>query len=236
MDNYKTSHIMRQVEDTIQQIRKTLAEMWKLVQGQVERSSDALLNNNKSVAHEVRNFEKRVDTYELMIDRECENFFALLNPVAVDMRLIISVLKINNDLERIGDFANGIAKTVLAGHRDQLPDELLDKLALKEMFNVALKMLDTCKQAFITESVEKAGEVFAQDDTVDRININALNVLTEYMKEHPEHIYDCLQISAAIRRIERIGDRCNNIAEDIIFYLDAKVLKHQGNQANSNNG
>lgn len=202
--------------------------MWTLVQGQVEKSSDALLNNNKNAAHEVRNLEKMVDTYELMIDRECEHFFALLNPVAVDMRLIISILKINNDLERIGDFANSISKIVLGNHRDQIPAELIEKLQLKEMFDGVLFMLNTCKIAFAAEASTRTSEVFAKDDEVDTINRNAINVLAEYMKEHPEHIYDCLQLSAAIRRIERIGDRCNNIAEDIVFYLEARVLKHQG--------
>ena len=222
--------MVRQVEDTIQKIRGSLSEMWSLVQGQVERASDALLNNNKNAAHEVRNLEKMVDTYELLIDRECEHFFALLNPVAVDMRLIISILKINNDLERIGDFANSISKTVLANHRDRIPVELIEKLQLREMFDGVLFMLSTCKIAFTAEAATRTSEVFAKDDVIDNINRNAMLILAEYMKDHPEHIYDCLQLSAAIRRIERIGDRCNNIAEDIVFYLEARVLKHQGNK------
>lgn len=221
---------MRQVEDTIQRIRGILSEMWTLVQGQVERASDALLNNNKSAAHEVRNLEKMVDTYELMIDRECEHFFALLSPVAVDMRLIISILKINNDLERIGDFANNISKSVLSNHRDNIPDKLLEELELKKMFEEVQAMLNTCRLAFTSETATKASQVFVQDDAVDTIDRNAMGILTEYMKEHPEHIYDCLQLSTAIRRIERIGDRCSNIAEDIVFYLEARVLKHKGNE------
>lgn len=223
--------MVRQVEVAIQRIRESLSKMWTLVQNQVERSSDALLNNNKNAAREVRNMEKMVDAYELMIDRECEHFFALLNPVAVDMRLIISILKINNDLERIGDFANNISKTVLGNHREQIPAELIEKLQLKEMFDGVLFMLNTCKTAFTVEDSTKTGEVLAKDDMVDAINGDAVAILAEYMEAHPEHIYDCLQLSAAIRRIERIGDRCSNIAEDIVFYLDAKVLKHQGNES-----
>jgi len=222
--------MVRQVEDTINKIRRDLSEMWTLVEGQVDRASDALLHNNKSVAHEVRNLEKMVDTYELMIDRECEHFFALLNPVAVDMRLMISILKINNDLERIGDFANGLSKTVLNNHLDNLPQTLLEELQLKKMFKEVWSMLNTCKQAFTNEESGKTCEVFAKDDIVDAINRDAMAILTNYMQEHPDHIHDCLQLSAAIRRIERIGDRCNNIAEDIVFYLEARVLKHQNNE------
>ena len=218
----------QQAEETLQRIRACLSDMWTLVQEQVQRASEALLYNNKNAAHEVRNFEKKVDTYELLIDRECEHFFALLTPVAVDMRLIISILKMNNDLERIGDFANGISKAVLDNYRNSVSEELIEELQLKAMFAEVLEMLSICKQAFDTENSKLTHPVFAKDDVVDTINGNASTVLTEYMKEHPEHIYDCLQLSAAIRRIERIGDRCNNIAEDIVFYLEAKVLKHKG--------
>lgn len=219
---------MKKTEDTIQHIRGNLTEMWTLVEGQVARASDALINNNKNAAHEVRNFEKKVDSYELMIDRECEHFFALLSPVAIDMRLMISILKINNDLERIGDFAYGISKTVLNNYRDSIPDALLEKLRLAEMFEQVLSMINLCKTAFNDEDSKKIGAVFTSDNLVDSINWDSTDILTEYMKKHPEHIYYCLQLNSTIRRIERIGDRCVNIAEDIIFYLEAKVLKHQG--------
>lgn len=221
---------MRRVEETIQHIRLILNEMWTLVEGQVVRASDALLNNNKNAAHEVRSFEKKVDTYELMIDRECEHFFALLTPVAIDMRLMIAILKINNDLERIGDFANGISKTVLNNYRDHIPDKLLEELRLREMFDQVISMIELCKSAFINEDPSKIGAVFASDHVVDAINWDSSTFLAGYMQKHPEHIYDCLQLNSAIRRIERIGDRCVNIAEDIIFYLEAKVIKHQGNE------
>lgn len=219
---------MKQIDDTIQHIRGNLNEMWTLVEAQVTRASAALLKNDKHAAHEVRNFEKKVDTYELMIDRECEHFFALLTPVAIDMRLMISIMKINNDLERIGDFANGISKTVLSGHRDNLPVSLLEELRMEDMFREALTMLTRCRMAFTNESAEGIGAIFNSDDVIDNINHKSNAILTAYMQENPGHIADCLQLSSAIRRIERIGDRCSNIAEDIVFYLEAKVLKHGG--------
>lgn len=218
----------QQFENSIQKIRMNLFEMWSLVQGQVERASVALLQNNKEVAREVRNLEKMVDTYELMIDRECEHFLALLNPVAVDMRLIVSILKINNDLERIGDFADSIAKTVIENHMDAIPDALIKKLKLDTMFELVSNMFSSCKIAFDEENSKLTAYVFAKDDAVDEINEAALSILAEYMKTHTDDIYDCLYLSRTIRRIERIGDRCNNIAEEIVFYLEARVLKHTG--------
>ena len=89
---------MKHTEDSIRNIKKSLAEMWSLVQSQVEKSSAALLDGNKELAHEITSREKLVDSYELTVDRECENFFALLTPVAVDLRMILSIIKINNNL------------------------------------------------------------------------------------------------------------------------------------------
>ena len=221
---------MKHTEDSIKKVKKSLAEMWVLVQGQVEKAEEALLTNNKELAHEVSSREKLVDSYELTIDRESENFFALLTPVAVDLRMMLSIMKINNNLERIGDFADGIATFVIKNQTDHITPELLERLQLKKMFAEVLCMLNLCKTALANEDSHPAGKVFAKDDLVDQINNEAVTILAEYLKTHPESIYDCLHLHSAIRRIERIGDRCSNIAEEIIFYLEAKVLKHIHNQ------
>lgn len=219
---------MRQTEDTILRIKKHLAEMWLLVQGQVEKAADALMEGDNELAREVLNREKMVDSYELLIDRECENFFVLLNPVAVDMRLVVSIMKINNDLERIGDFAEGIASFVVKNGGRWITPELLAQLHVAEMLEEVIGMLGLCKQALSKEDALPAGKVFSRDDVVDQINAEAVEVLAGYMRANPEAITECIHLAAAIRRIERIGDRCANIAENIVFYLDARVLKHQG--------
>ena len=203
---------MRHTEESIKRVKKSLAEMWLLVQGQVEKVSAALLERNRELALEVRSREKMVDAYELTVDRECENFFALLTPVAVDLRMMLSIVKINNNLERIGDFADGIAVFVVENLNDKITPELIERLELKRMFQETLCMLSLCKAALANEDSAMAGKVFAKDNLVDRINADA--------------IADCLHLHSAIRRIERIGDRCSNIAEDIVFYLEARVLKH----------
>ena len=167
-----------------------------------------------------------VDAYELTVDRECENFFALLTPVAVDLRMMLSIVKINNNLERIGDFADGIAVFVVENLNDKITPELIERLELKRMFQETLCMLSLCKAALANEDSAMAGKVFAKDNLVDRINADAIAVLAEHMSAHPDAITDCLHLHSAIRRIERIGDRCSNIAEDIVFYLEARVLKH----------
>ena len=159
---------MRHTEESIKRVKKSLAEMWLLVQGQVEKVSAALLERNRELALEVRSREKMVDAYELTVDRECENFFALLTPVAVDLRMMLSIVKINNNLERIGDFADGIAVFVVENLNDKITPELIERLELKRMFQETLCMLSLCKAALANEDSAMAGKVFAKDNLVDR--------------------------------------------------------------------
>lgn len=182
---------MRHTEESIKTVKKSLAEMWLLVQGQVEKAETALLTGNKELALEIRSREKMVDAYELTIDRECENFFALLTPVAVDLRMMLSIVKINNNLERIGDFADGIAIFVADQQSERITPELLERLNLKTMFDEAICMLKLCKTALANEDSVLAGKVFAKDNLVDKINADAVEVLSGHMREHPDAIRDC---------------------------------------------
>lgn len=217
---------MRHTEESIKRVKKSLAEMWLLVQGQVEKVSAALLERNRELALEVRSREKMVDAYELTVDRECENFFALLTPVAVDLRMMLSIVKINNNLERIGDFADGIAVFVVENLNDKITPELIERLELKRMFQETLCMLSLCKAALANEDSAMAGKALRQRQSGRPDQRRRDRRAGEHMSAHPDAIADCLHLHSAIRRIERIGDRCSNIAEDIVFYLEARVLKH----------
>ena len=189
--------------------------MWSLVQSQVEKSSAALLDGNKELAHEITSREKLVDSYELTVDRECENFFALLTPVAVDLRMILSIIKINNNLERIGDFADGIAHFVIHNQTEKINTELLGQLQIREMFDEVICMLKLCKSALANEDSHMAGKGFAKDTVVDRLNTKNVHRLATYMEQNPDAILDGLYLHSAIRRIERIGDRCQLVGDDL---------------------
>jgi phosphate transport system protein len=167
-----------------------------------------------------------VNALELKIDAECEAFIATHNPVAIDLRLALSVLKINNNLERIGDFAEGIAMFVLKNMSAELPQPFQSDLRIQEMFTEVLSMYKLAKEALNEEDTEKAERVFGIDNLIDEININAVKILSNQMLAHPEKAEEMMFLHAVVRRLERIGDRCNNIAEEIVFYLDAKVLRH----------
>lgn len=217
---------MKHTEQEIINIKQLIAEMWQLVDSQIKKSHDALKNNDKELAHEVVSREKSVNAYELSIDRECENFIALFNPVAVDLRFVLSLMKINNNLERIGDFAEGISRFVIYNQTERIPKELSDSLQLEKMFSEVGYMFDLCRKSLISEDTKLAAKVFSADETVDVINRKAPKILAQYTLEHPEKGEETFFLHGAIRRLERMGDRCNNIAEDIIFYVDAKELRH----------
>ena len=200
--------------------------MWSLVNSQLIKGKDSLLNLDKDLARQIVLSERRVNAYELKIDRDCENIFALFNPVAVDLRCVLAVLKINTNLERIGDIAEGIAKFVI--EVDSTFDKrLLEITRVVEMYEVASKMLLDVQEAFDKEDTVLARSIFAKDELLDEINGQAAYVVATYIRNNIENVEQALYILSTIRKLERLGDQTKNIAEEIIFYIEAKVLKHR---------
>lgn len=217
---------MKHTEQEIQIIKNAHIHMWELVESQVRKAFAALETFDRELAHEIIAREKMVNAQELVADHHCENFIALFNPVAVDLRFVISILKINNNLERIGDFAESIAGFIIYHQTSRIDKQLCADLKLKSMMDNAMKMLETARLALTKEDSKIASSVLSLDDVVDEINRNAVKILADYIVAHPEHTNEMLHLHAVIRRIERIGDRSSNIAEDVVFYVDAKELRH----------
>lgn len=217
---------MKHTEVEVKNLKNHHIEMWNLVETQVQGAFEALRTADKDKAREILARERVVNAQELVVDHHCENFIALFSPVAVDLRFVISLLKITNNLERIGDFAESIALFVLYQQKTTMPIDLVEKLRLNEMMETAKDMLATARQALISEDSAMACKVLSMDDTIDRINADAVEVLAEYITANPEMAVEILQLHAVIRRIERIGDRTSNVAEDTVFYVDAKELRH----------
>lgn len=203
--------------------------MFELVLSQLDKSKQALVNLDKDLAREVLVNEKRVNSYELQIDRDCENILALFNPVAIDLRFLLAVLKINSNLERVGDIAESVCHFVM-NFKLEPEKKLLEVSRLLEMFDVSHEILKTVKDAFETEDTKLARSVFTLDETLDEININANTVIADFIRNNIERINQSLYTLSMIRKLERVGDQCKNIAEEIIFYIEAKVLKHKSHQ------
>ncbi len=217
---------MRHLEQELVSLRQDIIDMWRLVHSQVTKAGEALVTLDKDLAMQVSMREKRVDAYELKIDSECENIIALHQPVAVDLRFVLAMLKINSNLERIGDFAYGISKQLIHFPTMSLDAELIAQTHLKEMLEAVKKMLTQGLEALENEKSEIAAAIFSEDNVVDNINNEAPRIIADYIEKNPDRAYDCLQFISIFRKMERIGDHCSNIAEEIFFYLDAKVLKH----------
>jgi phosphate transport system protein len=216
---------MTQLETELQQLKNEVKSMWELVGTQLEKARKSLINYDKDMAREVIVKERRVNAYELKIDRDCEDIFALYTPVAIDLRFLLAVLKINSNLERTGDIAEGIAKYVLNSTQPFTP-ELLKQTRVVEMYEEAINMFNDTLAAFEKEDTLLARGVFKKDDFLDQININANSIILAFLKDYPTEMDLSLYALSIIRKLERIGDQCKNIAEEIIFYVEAKVLKH----------
>src|SRR6201996_2865586 len=217
---------MTPIETQIVALKKELINMWMLVQSQLNKAKEAMVSFDKDLAREVLIKEKRVNSYELKIDRDCENIFALFCPVAVDLRFLLAALKINNNLERIGDIAEGIAKYVIKSD-NKFDVDLLEGTKLIRMFDDSIDILSDIKVAFENEDTLLARTIFSRDEILDEINKNADNAIAAYIKTSPENISQAVFVLSIVRKLERVGDQSKNIAEEIIFYVEAKVLKHQ---------
>jgi phosphate transport system protein len=217
---------MKHLEQELRRLKDQVIDTMYLVRNQLHKAKESFTEHDQDLAREIRHYETRVNANELSIDRDCENILALHSPVAIDLRFVIASLKVNTQLERMGDHADAIAGYVLKldGPYDE---ELLKKLRFKEMFDTVLSMIDDAIHAFNFENTKLARWVFGKDATANEINRDADIIIAEYVRKNPEKIEKYLLLFSVIKKIERVGDLAKNVAEETIFYTEAKVLKHK---------
>jgi phosphate transport system protein len=220
---------MTPIESEITALKKELINMWILVQSQLGKAREAMVKFDKDLAREVLVKEKRVNSFELKIDRDCENIFALHCPVAIDLRFLLAALKINTNLERIGDIAAGVAKYVVESPVN-FDVAILESTSILHMYEEAINIVTDARIAFENEDTALARSIFKHDEVLDVINRSATNTIAEVIKADVTGINEALFMLSIIRKLERIGDQSKNIAEEIIFYVEAKILKHSGVQ------
>jgi phosphate transport system protein len=213
-------------------LKSSLLEMWSIVISQHEKAKMALETNDKDLANEVHRNEKLLDAFELKHDMDCENLIVLNNPVAVDLRFILAVLKINYNLERIGDYANYIANQI---RKAEVPfnSQLLKDTHTFDMFDISHIMLVQAYESFEKDNIIPLRNLSELDKKLDTWNKESFRVLSQHMMIKPEDAMQALEIFSIIRKLERVGDHNQNIAEEIVFYLDAKVIKHKKLQKKS---
>lgn len=200
--------------------------MLSLVRNQMIKCKDAIHKNDVGLAEDVIREEKNVNTQEIAIDRDCENILALYTPVATDLRLVLATLKMTNDLERIGDCAKSIAK-FLEEEMKSLPKNWLKDFAFEDMLDTLVSMLKDMGEALRKEDTKMALKTAKRDEHLNDYNRKAFKITADLIKQHPEHSKTLLTLFSLTRDLERAGDLTKNIAEELVFHIEARVVKHK---------
>ncbi len=216
---------MTHIPNELGALKNSLIEMGSLVINQLVKTRAAMENFDQELVEEISRSERRVDAYELKINLDCENILALFCPVAHDLRFVLAALKINYNLERIGDYAFNIS-TVLRDLDKPIDPECLKEMHITEMFKISLSMLQIMAKAFENDDALAARQVFKKDNKLDEIKMKSNSIAADLIIRKPEETLTILSLLSVIRKLERVGDQTKNMAEELIFHLEAKVLRH----------
>jgi phosphate transport system protein len=220
---------MAAIEPELQALKDNLLDMLLLVRNQVLKCKKAIVKNDTALAEEVLADEKKVNMQELAIDRDCESILALYTPVATDLRLVLASLKITNDLERIGDNAKGLAR-FLSENINDVPKHWLEKFNLEAMLEVLSEMLKDMGEALKKQDTRLARQTTKNDQQLNKYNKEAIKTTAELIKDNPEKGKLLLALFSITRDLERAGDLTKNIAEELVFHIEARVVKHKKDQ------
>ncbi|MCI0479984.1 MAG: phosphate signaling complex protein PhoU [Candidatus Dadabacteria bacterium] len=214
---------MIRLEEEIGKLKKMLFEMATSVEEMIAKSIKALKGRNMIMAEEVIKSDAKINEMEIDIDNQCIRILALYHPEAEDLRTVSMIMKINNDLERIGDHAVNIAeKTIYLADKPPVKP-LID---IPRMADKAIQMLQESLDAFVNKDAELAIEVCKSDDEVDALEPQIVRELVTYMIGDPQTIDRSLNLILIAREIERVADLATNIAEDTYYIVSGKSLKH----------
>jgi phosphate transport system protein len=214
-----TVHLHREVE----KLKKKILQISALVQEDIEKAVQALYERDEKLAEKVIQSDEEIDQLEVEIEEDCLKILALYNPVAHDLRFVIAVLKINNDLERMADQAVNIAeraKTLALQGNITVPDDLI------KLVEVVLAMLKRTLEALIHEDTLMARKVILADDEADDIHRHMYNLVQSNIRRNPEEIECQINLLSISRNLERIADQITNIAEDIIYMVEGQLVRH----------
>ena len=213
--------------EQLEQLRRNLILMGGEVERQIQRAIEALTEIDASKAMSVIAADEEIDRMENANEELAIQLLALQQPVAVDLRFLVGALKINSDLERIGDHAVNIAEGAERLSEHQRFKPFID---IPYMAEVAMSMLKQALDSFVNRDAELAKKVIKRDDILDEKNISVIRELLTYMAEYPTLITYCLELISISKNLERVGDLATNIAEDTIYIAEAKLVKHHASE------
>lgn len=214
----------RHIEHQIAQLKNSILQFGTIVEESISRSNTALFKRDVELAQKVIANDTEIDRLEVELEEECLKVLALYQPVAADLRFVVAVLKINNDLERIGDLASNIAKTVsqltITGPLE-LPEEI------SSMAKQVEEMVKNSLDAVVKANPDLARQVRKEDDIVDAGRHTVRKLVIQQIKKDPEKVEGLLQINSISKHLERIADMATNIAEDVIYMVEGEIVRHR---------
>jgi len=214
----------RQLDVQLAKLKKRIIIMCSLVDEQVDLALRSVEEEIEEIANNVIERDEKVDKFDVKIERDCQKIFALNQPVAMDLRLIMSAMSMDTNLERIGDNAVNICEQFL---RMKKKPKFFDHTKFNEMAVVVRSMLKNSIDAFIDNSAELAKKVITEDDNLDRLDMENSEILIEIMKQDRENVEPGVAMLGISRMMERLGDLATNIAEDVYFIIEAQLIKHK---------
>jgi phosphate transport system protein len=215
-----SKHLQRDIDS----LNTQLLRVSSMVEEMIDKATQALADRRYNLADEVVNSDEYVDQHEVHVEEECLKMLALHQPVAVDLRRIATVMKVNNDLERIADLAVSIAQRAQA--MDEFPAFPIPE-RLPRMVVLATEMVRGAMNAFVNMDTDSARRIIAMDRTVDQYNRDIITELQTLMQTRPEAVPAALHCFSAVRHIERIADHATNIAEDVIYLAEGDIVRHR---------
>jgi phosphate transport system protein len=215
--------MIRHFEEELDNLRNRLLEMSGLVEDSVYRSIQSLIEKDEEAAQQVLQNEAKINRMEIQIDELATSLLARVQPMATDLRFITAAIKINNDLERMGDIAVNIVRRTLALIRDPMPNELVD---IPHMATLAQSMIRQSLDAFVRKDAELARSILTSDDVIDQLRDTAYEELIALMERDPTTVRQSINLMFIARALERLADHATNIAEDVLFLVEGVEVRH----------
>lgn len=217
----ESAHIVTAVDDDLRQIETLLLEMGGLVEAQIADGVKALITRDVEAGQAVRRRDKQVDAFEAKIDELAIRFIAMRQPMAVDLRRIVTALKITSSLERMGDYAKNMGKRVKAlAEAENIGGS---SRAIERMSELVREMVRDVLDAFIARDTAMAYDVRNRDEQVDQLHNTLFREMLTYMMEQPQNITPCMHLLFIAKNVERMGDHATGIAEQIIYLVDGAL-------------
>jgi len=215
-------HISGQFNTELENVRNQIMQMGGLIEQQLSDALTAMADNDLELARKVIVKDAEVNQFETKVDQDCAQIIAKRQPAASDLRLILTIMKTVTELERVGDSVTSIAKMIIENHGQKVPS----LIGLENMGQIVLKMLHNALDAFTRLDLHTAITVHNEDKKVNRQYESILRELMTFMMEDPRSVPFVLKVLASARAIERIGDRCQNICEQVVYLVKGVDVRH----------